>query len=146
MAWKTMFGIIAITLCLTTLAQAEDVKVRFSIQDAMVNPKIQAKLGDVKLYWGNQKHPKVVKNFGEFKTSNRTNAFMKGREEACQWALASGLIRLQERALKEGGNAVIDIRSNIKNREMSSATEYECLAGSMMVNVALKGTVVKLAN
>lgn len=145
MAWKTLFGIIAIALCLTTLAQAEDVKVTFSIKDAIDNPKIQAKLGDIKLYWGEQNHPKVVKNFGEFSTNNRTNAFMKGREEACQWALATGLISLQERALKEGGNAVIDIRSNIKNREMSSATEYECLAGSMMVNVALKGTAVTLA-
>ncbi len=145
MTIKTISVVMAAALCFSTLAQAEDVKVRFSIADALTNPKVEEKLGNVELYWGEQSHPAVIKNFGEFTTSNRTNAFMKGREDSCQWALASGIIRLQQRARQEGGNAVINILSNIKHATMSSTTEYECLAGSMMVNVALKGTVVKLA-
>lgn len=98
----------------------------------------------VALYWGDQPHKKIVKNYGEFKTSKRTNAFMKTTKNACQWALASAIKVLQNRALREGGNAVINIKSNIKNNEISICSDFSCLAGSAMVNVALKGTVVKL--
>ena len=144
-------GLLFCTLFLTTLfsmatVQAADVTVSLSIQDALANAKVKnALLKDVALYWGDQEHPKVVQTFGEFKTSKRTSTFGKGREFACQWALASAIKVLQDRALKEGGNAVINIKSNIQNNEKSSSSQFECLAGSMMVNVALKGTVVKLA-
>ena len=140
-----MTGTMLLIFTLASLAQAEDVQVSFPIKNAMDNPKISAKLNNVQLFWGNQPHSAIKTDFGEFKTSQRTNAFMKGREEACQWALASALVQLQERAVKEGGNAVINIKSNIKNMEVSSQEDYECLAGAMMVNVALKGNVVRLA-
>ncbi len=125
--------------------RAADRLLTLSVSKALSNPKVANKLNDkIKLYWGEQKHPKVVSNYGEYKTTKRANAFLKSKTGACEWALASALISLQQRALKEGGNAVINIKSNIKNDEWSSETEYRCLAGSMMVNVALKGTVVKL--
>jgi len=138
-------GTMLLIFALASLAQAEDVQVSFPIKNAIENPKISSKLNNVKLFWGDQSHATVKTDFGEFKTSQRTNALMKGREEACQWALASALVQLQERAVKEGGNAVINIKSNIKNIEVSSQEDYECLAGAMMVNVALKGNVVRLA-
>ncbi len=137
---------IGLIFALASFAQAEDVQVSFPIKNALDNPKVSAKLNYVKLFWGNQGYSEVKTDFGEFKTSQRTNAFMKGREEACQWALTSALIELQNRAVKEGGNAVVNIKSNIKNVEVSSEEDYECLAGSMMVNVALKGNVVRLAD
>jgi len=129
-----------------TIVLARDALVQFPIENAMTSLKVKSELySNIKLYWGDQEHPAVKTTFGEYKTSQRTNALGKGREEACQWALASSIRELQARAQREGGDAVINIKSNIKNMEMSSATEYECLAGSIMVNVALKGTVVKLA-
>jgi len=131
---------------LASFAQAADIQVSFPIKNALENPKIASKLNYVKLFWGDQGYSAVKTNFGEFKTSQRTNAFRKAREEACQWALAAALIQLQERAVKEGGNAVVNIKSNIKNKEISSEQDYECLAGSVMVNVALKGTAVRLAD
>jgi len=136
--------ILGLTFASTVLAG--DQKLTLSIKEAMENPKVKRLLeeNNVKLYWGKQSHPRVKARFGEYKTSKRTNAFLKSKSRACQWALASALLTLQERALKEGGDAVINIRSNIKNREFSSETQYECLAGNMMVNVALKGEVVKL--
>ncbi len=69
---------------------------------------------------------------------------MKENEDACARALASALLVFKDRARKEGGNAVIDLKSNLNDREEASATEYSCMVGSMMVNVALKGTVVTL--
>ncbi|WP_321491741.1 hypothetical protein [uncultured Desulfobacter sp.] len=144
---KIKFFIIAVVLSLfTAVAFAEDELTTMAIQDAMDNPKVQSSLyEDIALYWGSQGHPDVIKNFGEFKTSKRANKLGKSRESACQWALASAVKALQQRARKEGGNAVINIRSNVLDNEVSSETSYECLCGGMMVNVAVKGDVVKLA-
>ena len=136
---------IFISFSMATFAMAKDELVHFPIENAFISLKFKSELyPNIKLFWGDQDHPKVKTTYGEYKTSQRTNAFGKAREDACQWALASSLKELQERAGKEGGNAVINIKSNIKNMENSSTTEYDCLAGRMMVNVALKGTIVKL--
>ncbi len=133
---------LAVALC-ASFAIAADVKKRFSIQEGINFSAVQDVLtGEVALYWGDQPHPRVEKKYGVFKTSKRTNGFMKENEDSCAWAMASALVVLQERAIKEGANAVIEIKSNIQNHEESSATEYSCLVGKMMVNVALKGTVV----
>lgn len=122
-----------------------DVKEKFPIKEAMELEKVKEVFpGDVAFYWGKQPHPAVAKKYGNFKSSKRTNAFGKNRSDACAWAMASALDALQQRALREGGNAVINIVSNIKNNPESSETSYSCLAGTMMVNVALKGDVVKL--
>lgn len=125
---------------------AADVKERFSVQEAMELEQVREMFpGDVAFYWGNQPHPPVSKKYGTFKTSKRTNAFGKTRDNACSWAMASSLLALQDRAYREGGNAVINIVSNISNHEESSDSEFSCLAGRVMVNVALKGKVVTLA-
>lgn len=126
-------------------ASAADVEKRFSLDSARSSAKVQEVLnGDIQFYWGKQAHPKVAKEIGIYKTSKRTNAFMKADEGACAHALASALVVFQDRARKEGGNAVVGLVSNIKNVEESSETEYSCLVGSVMVNVALKGKVVTL--
>ncbi|GAB4335661.1 MAG: hypothetical protein Kow0089_05490 [Desulfobulbaceae bacterium] len=132
-------------LALAESAPARDTLVEFPIENAMQSLKIKSELySNIQLFWGDQEYPKPETVYGEFKTSQRTNALGKGREEACQWALASSIKELQARAHREGGNAVVNIKSNIKNVEKSSETQYQCLAGSVMVNVALKGTVVRL--
>ena len=129
----------------TSVALSADALVTMEIESALENPKVQnAIYNDIALYWGPNKHPQIIKNFGEFSTSKRSNKFGKSREKACQWALASAIKALQERARKEGGNAIIGIKSNIKHHEVSSASSYECLCGGMIVNVVLKGTVVNL--
>ena len=141
-----LFIITVVLSVFTTVAFAEDQLVSMAIQDAMDNPKVQGALyDDIVLYWGSQTHPNVIKNYGEFKTSKRSNKVGKSQEAACQWALASALKVLQQRARKEGGNAVINVRSNVQDHEVLSTTSYECLCGRMMVNVAVKGDVVKLA-
>lgn len=143
---KTALFLSIIFCFLVSSAFAEDVLKQLSINEALNNEKVKKSLYDeVALYWGDQPYKKIIENYGEFKVSKRTNAFMKSKKNACQWALASAIKVLQNRALREGGNAVINIKSNIKNNESSSCSDFSCLAGSVMVNVALKGTVVKLA-
>lgn len=124
-------------------AYGADTLVKYPVKESMEIEKVQNLFadGDISFYWGNTSHGKVTKKFGSYKTSKRTNAFAKDRSQACAWAMASALKALRDRARKEGGNAVINIVSNIKNNEESSETAYSCLAGKVMVNVALKGTV-----
>ncbi|PWC79905.1 excinuclease ABC subunit A [Azospirillum sp. TSH64] len=126
-------------------ASARDAHLMFPIESALNTAAAQEKLDKgVKLYFGNQKHPNPVKVVGEWATNKKTNAFNKSDKEACEWVFLSAVLELQERARKEGGNAVIDIKSNYKNTETNSNTEYMCGAGNIMAGVALKGTVVKL--
>ncbi len=136
----------ALVLSLTaTSAFARDVEEKYSISEALNSDKVKSAIyDDVALYWGDQEHPAVVQKFGRFSTSKRANSWGKSRYGACNWALASSIKALQDRAVREGGNALINISSNIKNHERSSATTYRCLAGRAMVNVALKGTVVTI--
>ena len=73
------------------------------------------------------------------------HAFGKAKTDACNRVFISAIIALQKRAQAEGGNAVIDVQSNTKDQPLESATQFRCAAGTMVANVALKGTVVKLA-
>lgn len=117
----------------------------YSIASAMAREVFKSELGDnIRFYFGKQKHPKIVSEYVRAGTSKKTNAFNKSDEEACQWAFLSAMKSLRDRAIKEGGNAVINITSNYKNNETSSESHFKCGAGNIMAGVALKGTVVKL--
>ena len=135
----------AVFLALISTASAADVLGEFPLKHALESEKVKEAIdGNIPLYWGDQRHPAVEKELGKFTTSKRTNAVGKSDQEACEWALASAIIELQNRVFQEGGNAIINIRSNINNQPRSSTTDFDCLQGSIMVNVALKGTVVTL--
>lgn len=56
----------------------------------------------------------------------------------------SAMIALQDRARREGGNAVVNIRSYYKKNEVNSSSEFECGAGAVMAGVTLEGEVVTL--
>lgn len=127
-------------------ALADDVKIKLSLEEARNHPSVRPVLdGDIAFFWGDDSNFTVQERLGTFQTSKRTNGFLKEEYEACGHALASALISLQERARQEGGNAVINLVSNIQNIQESSTTEYSCLVGTLMVNVALRGTVVNLS-
>lgn len=126
-------------------ASAADELRHLDIDNALQNVKVkEVLLPDISLYFAGQKHPAVEKKYGTFRTSKRTNSFMKDKIDSCEWALASALLHLQESAVKHGGNAVIDITSNVKNNKRASSVQYDCLVGGMMVNVALEAKIVKL--
>jgi hypothetical protein len=99
---------------------------------------------DVPLYFAGQSHPAVAKSYGEFATNKKTNAFGKSDLQACQHVFLSAVIELQDRARKEGGNAVVNIKSNYRNELTESPTEFTCGAGAVIAGVALVGDVVKL--
>ncbi|HEX7935849.1 MAG TPA: excinuclease ABC subunit A [Paraburkholderia sp.] len=124
-------------------AFARDSVGNYPISDALQSEP--GKVGDdVALYFAGQPHPAVVKKMGEFATNKKTNAFGKSDSAACKHVFLSAVIQLQDRARQEGGNAVINIKSNYKNELRESATEFTCGAGAVIAGVALTGEVVTL--
>jgi uncharacterized protein YbjQ (UPF0145 family) len=102
-------------------------------------------LRNVQLYFGEQDHPAVESNLGTFTSNKKTNAVGKSDEKACKWAFLSAMKSLQERAIREGGDAVINIHSFYFKNKFSSVTEFECGAGATVAGVTMVGDVVKLA-
>ena len=127
-------------------AMAADRKLMLPIAGGMAANDAKAKLdGPVKFYFAGEKAPKALEQLGSDKTSQKTNAFGKSDETACNWAFLSSMLALQKRAAALGANAVVNITNNYKNVENPSATEFECHAGGIMAGVALKADFVRVA-
>jgi hypothetical protein len=139
-------ALLAIACTVALPASARDEQKRYPIAQALRSPAAQGKIDPgIRLFFGRQRHPNVTKDFGPWPTNKKTNAFAKSDLQACEWVFLSAVIALQERARKEGGNAVIDIVSNYRNFVTSSESEYVCGAGNLIAGVALKGRVVNLS-
>lgn len=137
---------LAATALLATLAataQARDDRLQFPVSEALATPEAQAKIdSQIKLVFG--KTPAGAKALGTYTSNKKTNFFNKSDKDGCEWVFLSAVLALQARAKQEGGNAVVNIVSVYRNNELSSETEYQCGAGSVMGGVALRGTVAKL--
>jgi hypothetical protein len=137
-------ALVAACLCAALPAEARETFHDLSVEDAKQSTLGQEKLLDLPIYMKGQKHPKVAKDLGVFTSNRRTNAFNKSDEQACEVAFLSALIALQKRARAEGGDAVVDVRSITKHNDLESATQFRCVAGAVIANVALEGRVVRL--
>ena len=131
------------SLSLSALARNE--VLNFSIEEALASSEFSELVGsDVTFYFGSRSYPEPKQTFGTFGSNKKTNSFKKSDQGACRRALYSALISLRDRALAEGGDAVIKIVSNYKGRQFSSEKEFQCGAGSFVSGVALRGQVVRL--
>lgn len=135
----------AISLVSATAMARNDRSVQ-SLNEALNSPPVLALSRDVKVYFGNQRHPRVAQKIGEWSSQRRGSA---GREEpetrsGCNYAFAEALDQLQKRAAREGGDAVINIFSVHGDIPMKSTTQYLCGIGNVKTAVRLTGTVVKL--
>ncbi|MFA5494737.1 MAG: excinuclease ATPase subunit [Porticoccaceae bacterium] len=136
---------VAILALFSLNTHARDTKHLLSIDNAMKSPAYEEKLNaGIRFFFGDTAYPEPSRRFGDYVSNKKTNAVGKSDLKACEWVLLSALISLQERAVAEGGNAVVNIRSYYKKNEFSSDTEYECHAGAVMAGVALIGEVVRL--
>ena len=135
----------ALMLMVSLPASARNTQLMFSYQKKMSTEEAKGKLtGEIRFYFGSQEHPAVARKIGTYVANKKTNATNKSDERACEWAFLSAMMSLQERAIREGGNAVINIQSYYKKNVINSPTEFECGAGAFVAGVALRGTVVKL--
>ncbi|MEZ4281283.1 MAG: excinuclease ABC subunit A [Myxococcota bacterium] len=133
----------ALLLASAGAAGAADQMLDLPVAEAKASGHASALL-DIPFYMAGESHPPVAREIGSWPTNQRTNAFGKASTDACQRVFISAIRSLQLRAQREGGDAIVDVRSNTKNVVFESATEYRCAAGAVVANVALTGTVVKL--
>lgn len=125
---------------------ARDDRLTFKIQTALSHVEAKQKLDPgIRLFFGKQAHPPIAADLGDDKANDKTRAFSRTDQDACDWAFLSAILKLQKRARSLQANAVVGITSVYKNEPFQSETEYQCGAGSMVAGVALAGHFVKLA-
>lgn len=139
---KSIFVTIFVLFGLTT-AHAADHVYQFNFSDAVKKATSDGTLdGAVKFYLADKMSGgKVIQK--DIITNKKTNGFAKSAEGSCDWVLRSALLQLQEAAKQRGGNAVINIVSYYKTKEVKSTTTYDCHKGMAVAGVALKGDIVK---
>jgi hypothetical protein len=134
------------TLTFEQLAHARNDRILISIAQALEVGKAKSKINpDIPLFFGKSKHPAVAQKLSVLTTSRKTNSVGKSDSEACIWAFLSTIIVLQDDARKNGGNAIVELKSIYEQVTLDSETEFSCAAGGLMAGVKLEGTVVKLA-
>ena len=126
----------------TAAANGSDKILTLSLDDLKAHPEFPAKVPtDIKFFYGDQA-AKVSKVIGPVAVTRKSSKKYSNPSGSCQWAMFSALIGLAEEARLQGGNAVINIKSNFANVETSSETHFKCGVGNLMVGVALKGEIV----
>ncbi|CAN7519001.1 hypothetical protein LJR009_004503 [Bosea sp. LjRoot9] len=135
----------AISLVSATAMARNDRSVQ-PLGEALNSPEVLALSREVKVYFGDQRHPRVAQKIGEWSSQRHGSA---GRDEpatksGCHYAFAEALEQLQKRAAREGGDAVVNIFSVHGDAPMKSTTQYLCGIGNVKTAVRLTGTVVKL--
>lgn len=126
---------------------ARNTHLKVSISEALELGEREGRLDNsIRLYFGSQRHPAIQRRLGTYTSVKKTNSVGKSDQRACKWAFLSAVITLQGRALREGGNAVVNIRSKYGKNVVSSTTDFECGAGAVIAGVTLIGDVVKIAN
>ena len=142
-----LFVVLSLTLLAESSVQARNIKLIQPIGAAMEAANVQDRpSGLVKSFFGNQTTPKITAKLGSHVATPRTAAMGKSDERACTEALLWTLVALEKRAQQVGANAVINIVSYYQKVELSSPSEFECHVGNVIVSVALKGELVKIAD
>jgi hypothetical protein len=152
-------------------AQARNEKIMVSIADALKAPYVgtaiastpalsssgstqsqgvRYKLDDsVQLYFGPQAYPITAQKLGMRESVGKEPIPVENDADiaSCYASFNEALVKLQKHAKKQRANAIVNITSvNFKRgQEFSSATEFECHAGSFSTVVTLKGELVKFA-
>jgi len=147
MSLKALTAATALLLAaLPGVSQARDTALFLPFDKVVQQMLNEKKLdGSVKFYLaGAQPRGKVKVLSANAITNKKTNAFNKSDEAACEWALQSALLTLQDAAKKANANAVTDIASYYKRNERKDATTYECHAGAVIAGVALKGDLARV--
>lgn len=137
--------VISMLLLSPATASARDTESFYSAEHAAQSDRGKAHLLGIPFYLKGQEHPPVEAPILEVTTSQSTSGAFRSDEESCKVAFLSALRVLQERAQANDGDAIIDIVSVTKGKRTESPTQFRCVAGSLVVNVGLRGTVVRLS-
>ncbi len=138
-------GVALVITLLAGHALARDDKAMHSVSSALESNVAQDVItGEIQLFFGDGNHPPIARKHGNYQSNKKSNGVGRSDEAVCERAFLSALKSLQDRAVREGGNAVVNIVSFYKRNRVSSQTEFECGSGAIMSGVTLKGDVVTL--
>jgi len=139
-----IFSLLTFTVFLSLSLEARNDVHFFSIEDALTQHQVIVN-PNIKLYFAKTvSFEKTVSDLGTFTANKTTNARLKSPRQSCSWAFMSAIKSLQQRALTEGGDAVVNIHSYYDKIEKFDEEVYECRDGKNVSRVVLRGTVVKL--
>lgn len=132
---------LALTICAP--AMARDTALQLPFQEAVQRAVDDGVLdGSVKFYLaGTGGKGKIVA--ANVVANNKTNAFNKTDEAACDHVLRSSLIQLEKNAKASHAKSVRNIVSYYKRVTTSSAKTYECHVGTAVAGVTLKGDLAR---
>jgi len=109
-----------------------------------VESDLKNHLTGVVFYMKGEKHPAVAKEFATVSADRSTRGAFRSDVASCHVAFLSSMRALQDRATQQGGDAIINVVSVTRGEHTESASNFRCVAGSVIVHVGLKGTIVKL--
>ncbi len=136
--------LVAAVMLLPAVAGARETEHLYPVGHATESAAGQQHLIDVPFYLKGQAHPGVEKTLLHVTMERSTRGAFRSDQGSCDVAFLSALRALQDRAQQEGADAIVELVSTTHSKETESATDYRCVAGSMVVHVGLKGTFVKL--
>lgn len=137
--------VVALLAGLSQPAMARNTAYHLSIRDVLDSEDFRTHVGgDVTFAFGNQPAPAGATLMGTFVSNHKTNSVGRSDQRACAWAMLSALVALRDRAVQQGGNAVVDVVSYYNKIRFVSDTEYECHAGAVVAGVALQGTIARI--
>ncbi|TCS35542.1 hypothetical protein EDC30_11010 [Paucimonas lemoignei] len=112
------------------------------------SPGVRYKPDDsVKFYFGPQAYPESAQKLGMRQSVGKEPIENNDDVASCFASFNEALVKLQKHARKFGANAIVNITSaNAKNgQQVSSATDFECHAGSFSTAVTLRGELARIS-
>jgi uncharacterized protein YbjQ (UPF0145 family) len=137
-------GLLAAGLLLPVAAQARNTEVFVSAESATRSQHARGYLLDIPYYLKGQPGAPRGKALATVTTQQATRGAFRSDEASCRVAFLTALRELQKEAQRAGGDAVVDIVSVTRDVRSESPTDFRCIAGAIVVRVALEGTVVDL--
>lgn len=135
---------LAAALLLPLGAQARNTEVFVPAESATRSEHARGYLLDVPYYLKGQPGAPEGKPLLTVTTQQSTRGAFRSDQASCRVAFLTALRELQKEARRVGGDAVVNIVSVTRDVRSESPTDFRCIAGALIVHVALEGSVVDL--
>jgi uncharacterized protein YbjQ (UPF0145 family) len=140
-AWAA--AVVAASWALATAAWAGTAFLDLPVAEARQAAK-PGDLLDMPFFMKGEPYPKVVRGLRDSTSERRAIAAGRSDRETCHAAFLAAIGSLQQRAKATGGNAVVDVRSITRHKDLASRRDYRCAFGGGVANVTLVGRAVEL--
>ena len=127
-------------------AQARETELFVSAEGAVNSEHAVGYLLDVPFFLKGLPGAPTGKALFTVTSEQATRGAFRSDTASCRIAFLTALRKLQERARRDGGDAVVNIVSVTRDVRTESPTDFRCVAGAMIVHVGLEGTILDVEN